>query len=394
MQSLIRYANSIDVEKTRSTVRGSIASFLEFIQGIDRAELTLPGSTRRRKRTGEEFEILDKYSVEYLESDRDKYTDLVDYLMYLRNQGAAPLSIWGYKSSIYNWFIMNDIEVSAKKERILNRRMPKGKILTKDTPIRLEDIRLAMEHMSMPLRPLILCLMSSGMRIGEALGIRDEDIDWNTKPITIRITDEISKTNSERFVLISSEAGKSLTEWYKIREKWVGEAQKKIKSLNLRKENDDRVFPMSQMSMGKTLSASLRRAGMYEVDGKTNRSKITFHSFRKFFSSQMKNVMPPEHVELLMGHVGYLSKSYRRYTEDEIRESYLNAEYVISLNSPIDIKEVMRNKDAVNALASENTRLSTTVEIMIEKYNQLDGKFDRLTDARVAIEKHVEEKGL
>ena len=390
MQSLLEYVRGLDSERTIISNKWAIGTFLEFVQGVDRDGVMAQGN-RRRRRTPDEYTALDVYSKEYLGTDRDHYGDFLNYLAFMKENKFAPLSIRMAKSMLYNWFVVNNIEVSAQQERILRRRVPKNKILTHDAVVTREDLKLIMEHAKMPLRAFIYCQISSGIRIGELLKIKDSHIDWDSSPVSIQISEDITKTREARFTFLSSEAVLSLKEWYRVREKWFASIKNKGKAFGLTKIKDDRVFPLTSVTMGKALSRVLLSAELFEKDEKTLRSTITTHSFRKFFNSQMKTSMPSEYVEFMMGHDGYLSKSYRRYSMEEIAKAYLQAEYTVCLHTPIDINEVLENKQAISTLTSEIARKEAAYAAFKEeterKFEETSSKLERMLDAQEVLVK-------
>ena len=60
---------------------------------------------------------------------------------------------------------------------------------------------------------LLLGAASGGMRTVEALAIRIKDIDFDVKPTTVHIRNELSKTKKARDVFISEEATQALRDW-------------------------------------------------------------------------------------------------------------------------------------------------------------------------------------
>ncbi len=79
------------------------------------------------------------------------------------------------------------------------------------------ELRRILSHMDAKGRSLFLVLASSGMRIGEALKLKVEDLDLTSDPLRINIRGEYTKTGNPRIAFISCEAKESLEEWLKIR---------------------------------------------------------------------------------------------------------------------------------------------------------------------------------
>ena len=107
---------------------------------------------------------------------------------------------------------------------------------------------------------------------------------------------------------------------------------------------------------------------------------MTSHTFRKFFMSQMKLVVPIEMVEFLAGHAGYLSKEYRRYPCEQARSQYIKAEYIVSIHTPENIQEIQTKErdiqDQMNYVISELIRaqqergsLKTALPVINERFS-------------------------
>jgi integrase len=80
------------------------------------------------------------------------------------------------------------------------------------------ELRRILSHMDVKGKSLFLVLASSGMRIGEALRLKVEDVDLTSDPPKINIRGEYTKTGNPRIAFISFEARESLEEWLKNRE--------------------------------------------------------------------------------------------------------------------------------------------------------------------------------
>ena len=83
-----------------------------------------------------------------------------------------------------------------------------------EEPLDVSDIRkLLLSCNNRRLKTLILVLASGGMRVGEALAIRNKDLDLSVSPTKVHIGKEYSKTRVARDVYISEEATNYLKQW-------------------------------------------------------------------------------------------------------------------------------------------------------------------------------------
>ena len=84
------------------------------------------------------------------------------------------------------------------------------------------------------------------------------------------------------------------------------------------------------------------------------------HTLRKRFRTQLAAVIPVDVVEVLMGHAGYQTDAYRRFTEDELAGFYKKGEYVLYLSSDRAKMEQMRER--VREVEKKQERIDELVE--------------------------------
>jgi len=135
----------------------------------------------------------------------------ISYLLKTRI-GISPKSISLYVTALRSYFEYYDIDVIPSKFR-KKVRMPK--IYHEDEePIDGSDVRkLLLSCNNRRLKTLILVLAGGGMRVGEAVAIRNMDLDFSTSPAKVHIRKEYSKTKVARDVYISEEATSYLKQW-------------------------------------------------------------------------------------------------------------------------------------------------------------------------------------
>ena len=138
---------------------------------------------------------------------------------------------------------------------------------------------------------------------------------------------------------------------------------------------DDRLFPFSMNVVLEMWGNALRKAGFDERDYRTKRRKYRIHGLRKFFRSQLALAVPVDIVETLMGHEGYLTESYRRYSERELWEWYKKGEHLLLITPPkeflelgTEVKEDLeRNRKLLEHYVLENKELRERVEKLEEE---------------------------
>lgn len=365
-------------DATRAGYRVALCLFLEMLYKIEHTG----------HRSDEHVQRMDEISVQYLSEQRDHFRDLIKFSNYLNQY--TPCTSYGYLARVRYWLEMNDIVFPASKAGFLKRNAAPRKPATEDRPMSNDDVKRWHMHLSRLGQVLLLVQMSSGMRVGELVSLLPEDVDLSSSPVEITIsksrqnsgTTKSTKNNEPRYTFMSQEAAYAVREWLTVRDAWLLSASKKH-VFGEKPIDDNRLFPVAKATVQSIYIRGLQKAGLYEVDAKTNRATITSHSLRKFFLSQMKTAMPGEMVEMLAGHSGYLSDAYRRYPKDQVREAYLNAEYTVCLNAPIDAKQMKDTSDKLNAVTSEYIRLKGQVDAqqsMMDRIVQLSKFMDENED--------------
>ena len=265
-------------------------------------------------------ENLEKINELYFGVERDFEEDVRNFLKSMK--GLAPLSI-KLKLSIAKTFLQeNDVTLPPKFWKKINRLIKGSRALTLDRIPTKAEFKKILMHMSIQGKALFLTLESSGMRIGELLKSNIDDLYLEEEPGRIQIRGTITKSGNSRHAFISSEAKEALVEWLKVRETYLEVAIRKSQ-LYVKTGNDPRIFPFEPRTAYSIWTKALHKAGLNGKDKSTNREKLHPHVLRKFFRTRLGPVIPVDVVEALMGHEGYLTEVYRRYSIEDLKKFYL-----------------------------------------------------------------------
>ncbi len=375
MRSLGEFLELYAKKSTKDVYRAGIFEFLDFIYGRQR---------KGKRVTKEEKEKYEELSKQYFNEERDSLDDVTRFAASLYEK--PPWTAKGYLNATKEFLAENGIEFSQRELKRIRNKLPKGNARTVDKDMDHTVLKSVLQHLDVKGRALILVLVSSGMRIGEALSIEMDDIILESEPAEIKIRGEYTRTGNQRSTFISREAKEALDEWFKIRDKWLNSARNKNKGLigtemSKQKETvDNRVFPFSEHIANQILSSAVKKAGLNSKDKTTNRSQIHLHSTRKFFRSQLALNCPVDIVEALMGHEGYLTDAYRRYTKKQMAEYYQKAEHLVTISMPKEIQEMEsefrgeldKNRKLVEDLVLENKDLKKQNEEMKKRQDRIE----------------------
>lgn len=282
------------------------------------------------------------------------------------------------------FFLENGIELPQLFWRRLNSRVRGSRALTLDkVPSNLE-LRKTVQHLPIHGKALYLVLSSSGMRIGEALKLKLEDIDLKSDPVKISIRGEYTKTGNSRYAFISSEAKESLEDWLKVRDEYLKTAVSKSR-IHEKNTEDARIFPFNKETAYMMWSNALKKTGLLQLDSTTKRTTLHPHVLRKFFRTKMATLIPVDVTEALMGHEGYLTEVYRRYSQEDLAKFYTQGEPSLRIFG--DGKEVAELKKEVD---DNKRQLQELVTNVVAENIGLKAKITKLENDFIAVNRKME----
>ena len=155
-------------------------------------------------------------------------------------------------------------------------------------------------------RALILLLLRTGMRIGELLNCKLEDIDLCEQKILIYQSD---KTSAGRVVYYSADAQQALLAWLRVRD---------LDKQSLFYGHKDQ--PLCYEAARAIFKKCLQKAGLQH-------SGYTLHCLRHTFATDLLNAkMPLECLRVLLGHCSLeITRRYARLSSKTREEEYFRA---------------------------------------------------------------------
>lgn len=350
MVNIKDFIAELRTKNTRITYRAGVYAFLDWKYGRQRAA---------RKATPKEERKYETLAARYLSEEENYVEDLRKYAASMQEVPPKTASI--RMTGIKEYLFANDAEFSQRDIRQIKSRMPRGGARTIERDLDHAALQVLLTHADVRGRALILMLVSSGMRIGELLQLRLTDINLDAVPAEVTLRQEITKTRQHRITFISREAVAAVREWLKVRSSYLASAQNRnagfvAKGIGSAKPIEDpRLFPFAAHGAQAMWRTILKNADLASVDESTGRHQYHIHQFRKFFRSQMALTCPVDMVEALMGHEGYLTQAYRRYTREQLAEYYQKSEGMVTLQIPskeisrveTEVKKDMQDQQAV-----------------------------------------------
>ena len=235
-----------------------------------------------------------------------------------QDRGMAPTSIDGRLKGLYaflNFLVNRNVIGDGVTKRKLRIKVPDALPRAIDP----EDIRRLLTAIEKPRdRALILTLLRTGMRIGELLNTRVDDLNLREQYVQIL---EAHKNRVGRVVYLSCDAVDALKQW-----------------MQTRTYQSDYIFygqgagPLCYEAARARFRSCIDKAGLSDKG-------YTLHCLRHTYASELLNAgMPLQCLQELLGHHCIeMTRRYARLTDNTRREAYYQAMTIIEageINGP------------------------------------------------------------
>jgi integrase len=328
---------------------------------------------------------LEENAEAYFKEKRNYEEDVKTYFASLK--GKPPKSVNICLTSVKMFLMENGVELPALFWRRLQGRNKGKRALMLDKVPSNAELRRILSHMDVKGKSLFLVLASSGMRIGECLKLTVEDVDLTSDPARVNIRGEYTKTGNPRVAFISVEAKEFLQEWLRIREDELKVAVKR--SRFGKAEEDRRIWAFETTTAYYIWRSAIAKSGFankFTYNNGLERYTVHPHVLRKFFRTRMATVIPVDVVEALMGHEGYLTEVYRRYSLEDLAKFYKQGEHTLL---------VFADNEGVAKLRAEveerNRQLQTLINGLVSENMELKAKLSSFEKQMLEMQKTIEE---
>ncbi len=227
-----------------------------------------------------------------------------------QDRGMAPTTVDTRLKGLYaflNFLVSRDVILADVIKRKLRIRVPEALPKAIDP----EDIKCLLAAVStIRDRALILTLLRTGMRIGELLNTRAQDLNLSEQQIQII---EAQKNRVGRVVYLSTDAVDALEKW-----------------MQTKKYQSEFIFygqgagPLCYEAARATFRSCIDKAGL-------THKGYTLHCLRHTYASELLNGgMPLQCLQELLGHHCIeMTRRYARLTDNTRREAYYKAMSII-----------------------------------------------------------------
>lgn len=367
----------------------TVSEYLDMMEAADRA----PGTIRSYRLIFESFARFVGVSLDEVH-DHLLPENLIKYAGSLK--GYSGQTIKQRLAILRAYFIENGVTFKGMEMKVLNARRHTE---PEDKPISLEHLQKMMDITDERGRAFIAVMVSTGMRAGEAAQLRVND--WDGKD-TIIIPGKIAKNGHGGRVYLTDEAQEHLNIWMKNRDAFIQRSA--VHSAVFARHNicpvqtgkEDRLFASGYTGLNMMFKRLYQK-----IDGEkgTYRGKITPHSMRKFFRTHLVKTCDLDIVEHLMRHTGYLSGSYVRITDEDIRKQFHAGEaalYITRADHRIQGSK-LDSLQRINAELLERLQVLERREQTTQKLNKIQGNLtdeDRESLKKMIIEELKNEQSI
>lgn len=225
-------------------------------------------------------------------------TELVSEYRSRRLQEVKPATVYQELSLMRRMFNVARREWKWVKENpVADLSFSVGNSNARDRWLTLEEERRLLECAEGPkwLRPLLVVALHTGMRKGEILGLRWQDIDFGRKILTV----QKSKNGQKRGIPMSE----ALTET-------LMKQRQETRVIDI----SGRVFPIADRSLRAAYAKALKKAGIED---------FTFHDLRHTFATRLVQAgVDLYRVQRLLGHKSIImTMRYSHHYPESLRSS-------------------------------------------------------------------------
>lgn len=328
-EPLTVFQDSLPNSTTRKSYERKLAQFFKF--------LNLEGDLKLQST---------KFTDNAKTNPNSALSDIMRYIRYQKERAEkreiSTTTLPNYYKPIKSFCEMNDITLNWKK---ITRTIPKGKRRSSDRIPTLDEIKQLLQYPDRRLKPAILTMVSSGIRLGAWDYLRWGDVTpINRNGMIVAAKIIVYRGERDEYpTFITPESYHAIKEYMDFRASHHEPINKSSwilrDAFDLEKSSRGlAIAPKQLKSLGlkSLIESALWGQGLRKPleNGNKRHEFKTDHGFRKYFKTVCEKHMKTLHVEMLMGHATGMSDNYYRISDDDMLDEYLKAVNALSVFIP------------------------------------------------------------
>jgi integrase len=311
-KSLIPFFSAFKSAVTKENYTGSLRHFLNF------SKLSADEFVAKSKKKPKNVELL-----------------FLQYVEHRKEEGVSGSTITMAKDALKLLLEMNDVQVANINWTKMNRVIPPVMHYASDRPPSADEIRQLLIRVGLPMKVIVLLLISSGMRIGALRYLRWQDLEQIERDGATFAKLRVYAGEPEEYVtFITPEAYGALLEYRKMREskgeRITGSSPliiQRISEASLAKGTEVRpANPKTIRNVIGRVWAEIAADREKNTVGRSNRYDFKqVHGFRKFFKTTCERSVKSIYVEMFLGHTLGISSSYMKPSQEDMISEYVKA---------------------------------------------------------------------
>ncbi len=319
----------------------------------------------------------------------------------VNNKELSPSTVPNYFKAIKLFCQANNLD-NKVNWKVVSKSYPKGLQASDDRAPTLEEIQKLIEFPDRRIKPLVLILVSSGIRIGafETLVWKHITPKFNKSNEIIAAKIIVYPNDREKYYsFLTPECYNSVKEWMDYRVA-CGESITKESFVmrdiwqNGDMEGAKNPKPLNSFAITRLLNRAWQAQKIRPQlqKGEKRHEFKTAHGFRKYFKTQTEQArISSAMIEIMMGHSLGVSSSYMKPTEDSLLNEYLIAIDYLTVNQTVVLinKSLKKQEETIrNSLKEMEERHRKEIIALKEKYEmdmrilqqKIELRFEKLID--------------
>lgn len=322
------------------------------------------------------------------DSSRTLQRQLINFAGYQKervaNRELSPSTVPNYFKAIKLFCQVNDLE-NKVNWKIVSKSYPKGLQASDDRAPTLEEIQKLLDFPDRRIKPLVLILVSSGIRIGAFETLKWKHIlpkyDEETNEIVAAKIIVYPNDREKYYTFMTAEAYNSVREWMNFREASGEEITKESYVMRDIWQNGDlegarNPLPLNSAAITRLLNRAWQSQKIRPKlqKGERRHEFKTGHGFRKYFKTQAEQArISSAMIEMMMGHSLGVSSSYLKPTEDTMLKEYILAVDYLTINQTVVLinKSLKKQEEIIkNSLKEMDEKHRNEIQKLTEDYEK------------------------